>query len=50
LPKIPAQVIGYGIANQLMNLIDTKEKIVPEKWQGAMDTIYSFGGKFKENK
>jgi hypothetical protein len=33
-----------------MNLIGNKEKTVPEKWRGAMDTVYSFGGKLKDNK
>lgn len=58
LPKIVAQVIGYGLAAELFNLMDlsgndtngTSEKI-PDEWKGELINVtYAFGGKLKENR
>lgn len=49
LLKIPGQVIGYGLAEEILKMIDSG-KSVPIKWKGDMSTNYTFGGKLKNNK
>ena len=45
LPKIASQVIGYAIAEELFNLIESDAKIAPVAWHGQMKVKYSFGGR-----
>jgi hypothetical protein len=49
LLKIPGQVIGYGLAEEILKLVDNGQ-LVPEKWRGIMNANYTFGGKLKNNK
>ena len=49
LPNIPAQVIGYGLAGDIFNMIDGYEN-VPSKWKGEMNVTYTFGGKLKDRR
>jgi len=52
LPKIAAQVIGYKIAEELFNLLETnrQQQQVPVTWCGQLKTIYKFGGPLKYQK
>ena len=45
LPKIASQVIGYAIAEELFNLIESDATIAPVAWHGQMKVKYSFGGR-----
>jgi hypothetical protein len=51
LTKIVAQVIGYGLAEQLLNSIDCiNVNATPAMWKGQLNTSYCIGGKLKENR
>jgi N-acetylated-alpha-linked acidic dipeptidase len=50
LLKIPGQVIGYGLAQEILNMVDQGGELVPEKWRGDLNARYTFGGKLKDNK
>lgn len=45
LPKIPAQVIGYGLAIELFKLIEPNQNEVKDSWAGIMGVNYTYGGK-----
>ena len=47
LPKIPAQVIGYEVANELFKLFEQNNNLVPDSWKGEMSAKYTFGGKLQ---
>ncbi len=50
LPKIHAQVIGYGLAEKLFELMDNRtQRSVPEKWAGDLKINYTLGGKLKND-
>jgi N-acetylated-alpha-linked acidic dipeptidase len=50
LPKIHAQVIGYGLAEKLLQLIDNETtSTVPQKWKGDLKVNYTLGGKLKND-
>ena len=49
LPKIPAQVIGYGLAIELFKLFDENSKVI-DSWAGIMKVTYTYGGKLKDGK
>lgn len=52
LPKIPCQVIGYGTAQDLFNLIelnDINHNNLTYDWLGELNATYSYGGKLKNN-
>ena len=46
LPKIVAQVIGYGLAQEIFSLMDDS-KLAPPDWKGEMNVSYAFGGQLK---
>jgi hypothetical protein len=50
MPKIIAQVIGYGLAEEIMNLLALNPYSVPESWKGLMNVTYSFGGLLKDDR
>lgn len=43
-PKIPAQIIGYGLAYDLFKQIEQNNNPVPETWKGLFNLTYTFGG------
>ena len=49
LPKIPAQVIGYKLAEKILKLIENN-KLVKDGWAGEMNVTYSYGGKLSDKK
>ena len=45
LLKIPGQVIGYGLAEQIFRLFDVSAStLAPQSWRGQMNASYVFGG------
>ena len=52
LSQIPAQVIGYGLACQILNLFDSKSDVeVSSEWKGQLsDCSYKYGGKLMDDK
>ena len=51
LTKIVTQVIGYGLAEEIMNFFDCdKSKPVPDSWRGQLNTTYCYGGILKANR
>ena len=49
MPNILAQVIGYGLAEELLNLIECN-KSAPDNWKGQLNASYCLGGRLKNNK
>ena len=49
LPHIVAQCIGYRLAKEIFDLIDSDE-VAPKNWIGEMDVKYVYGGKLKANR
>ena len=47
LPKIPAQVIGYNVAYDLLKLIEQNGNSVMDTWRGEFNLTYTYGGKLK---
>lgn len=46
LPKIAAQVVGYGVAEELFNMLqESGTKMAPTDWHGQMKVNYTFGGR-----
>ena len=51
LPKIPAQVIGYGLAKRLFAMMKNNIEVKSETWKGELEnTIYTYGGKLADGK
>lgn len=53
LPTIVAQVIGYAMAAEIFNLMDTNSTVgihTPDEWKGELNVTYSLGGKLKDDR
>jgi hypothetical protein len=49
LPTIPAQVIGYALAREILLLFDTSTQ-ADAAWQGGLNITYYIGGKLKDDR
>lgn len=49
LPNIPAQVIGYGLAEKIFRLLENNKKVY-SSWNGELNTSYTYGGKLDKGR
>ena len=50
MPKIPAQVIGYGVAYEIFKLLEHNSNTVKADWIGELNMTYTYGGSLKDGK
>ena len=50
MPKIPAQVIGYGVAYEIFKLLEHNANSVENDWAGELNMTYTYGGELKDGK
>ena len=49
MPSIPAQAIGYDLAEKIFKLME-KNKRVDDDWAGEMNVTYTYGGKLSDDR
>ncbi len=50
LPKISAQVIGYGVAYEIFKLLEHNSNQVKNEWRGELNITYTYGGTLKDGR
>ena len=50
LPRISAQVIGYGVAYEIFKLLEHNSNQVKDDWIGELNMTYTYGGSLKDGK